>query len=284
MPKKLSIVKNYTKDEARALIFSFIHCGEHDKDYLRFKTDDILENQLAAEGYDLSGAIHSLQEDPNKAIAEFENLLHNSTWEIEISPGFIGTLTTNIGGQEFYPTTYQEHGFIRIAYKADFVDACAARDRSIQNSDIGEFYTALAKGISAIEAFINHFMEVHNRFSDSENQLSKKHKKGHFRSLENKLTEIFPKIAPGIVDDRDIGWQTFLELKKMRNQNAAHPKPGEGIKSIYELAEGLNKFRKGIAGLMFMLYRSINYRVPSERIPSIVIRATFYPDVVVIGV
>lgn len=274
MPKKLVLEKFLSEHFARNLVFTFIRHGEHDKDHLRNLPDEDMSKILTSEGYDLEKEISSRRSDPHKAVTYFENLLDGTPWEITVPEGMTVNISTVINGETFFEKTIVEHGFVRQAFKADFLSACEARDRSIERSSFDDFYTALSKGFSSVEAYLNFKLEVHNRFAPEAEKLSEKRKKGGFLSLEEKLLDLFPKMTGNQFSDQDIGWKDLMYLKDLRNNVVIHPKPGAGLTTLEELADGLNKFRSGLAGLMFMLHRGFG-----DRMQSSLIRANWYPTV-----
>lgn len=276
MAKRLKLLQ-LSGYQAKCVAYSIIRNSSFAEPEFRDADDITLELKLRELKYPIDEQIRELQKNHNYGIPNYENLLDESAWEIEASEGLTVRFSEIIGGEEFFPSTHIEHGVVRIAYKADFSDACKARDRSIEGSDIGEFYNALAKFFAAVDGIINYYMEVYNRFAKPDNQLSEKKASGRgFLSLEQKLLDLVPKITGMTFNKEDKGWKEFIELKELRNQSGIHPKPGEGITTLEQLAEGLNKFSSGLAGMMFMLYKYFN-----EPIPAIVCRATWYPEVVV---
>lgn len=276
MAKRLKLLP-LTETGARNVFYSIVRNSNFSGTDLREVDGTQIDKMLTDSNYPTSQQLFELQKNHNYGIVSYENLLDDSGWEIEATEGLTVRFSQIIGGEEFFPTTHVEHGIVRIAYKADFSDACKARDRAIENSDIGEFYNALAKMFAAVDGIINFYVEVHNRFAGPENQLSEKRKGGKgFMSLDEKLLQLVPAITGRSVNVNDSGWKEFEELKALRNKSGIHPKPGEGITSLEQLADGLNKFGTGLGGLMFMLYNFFG-----EPIPPIVCRATFYPQVVV---
>ncbi|XYQ92984.1 hypothetical protein ACTABX_15450 [Pseudomonas syringae] len=276
MPKRLKLLP-LDDYRTQSIFRSLVRNSSFFDDSLRDADISIIEKKLLADGYPLDEQMQKLKENHLYGIVEYENILDDSAWEIEASEGLTVTFSQVIGGQVFHPTVHTEHGIVRIAYKADFYDACKARDRAIENSDIGEFYTVLAKGFAAVDGIINHYLEVYNRFADADNQLSERKPGGRgFLSLEQKILQLVPKMTGGTITETDAGWLQFLELKELRNKSGIHPKPGEGITTIEELADGLNKFAIGLGGLMFVLYKYFG-----DLIPANIIRAHWFPEVVV---
>ena len=171
-----------------------------------------------------------------------------------------------------------EHAIFRISHKADFVSACQSRDRAIEHTSFDEFYTALGKGFSSLEAYMMLRATVFNEKVELADRLSDKRKNGGFVTFEQKLREWLPKMTGTSINfDASSGWDDFKYLRQIRNDVAVHPKPGAGLSTIEQLAEGLNKFRTGIAATMFLLHQSFG-----DQMQSSIIRAIRYPKVRVV--
>lgn len=265
--------------EARELVFYFIRWGDHSEDYLRPLPDDVVEAELTRLGFDFTRQIGELQKNPHRAITWFENLLVGGTWEIEASPGVNITHSFVVDGVEVSKKEIEEHAILRQAHTADFLAACNARDEAIRNRSFDSFYTAIAKGFSSIEAYFALRGHVYNtKCADPNEKLSEKRDKGGFVTLDEKIKDWLP-LMTGIT--LDVGsspaWEDYKFLRNLRNDVAIHPKPGAGLSTIEELADGLNRFRYGVGALMFLLHQAFN-----EPMQSTIIRAMRYPTVRVV--
>ena len=89
-----------------------------------------------------------------------------------------------------------------------------------------------------------------------------------------------PKMSGGgKIDKTDQVWNDFKSLKRVRDDNAIHPKlPGQGI-SYKDFANQINAFRLGIAQLLANLHLLLGLPVPS-----VIINAIYMPDVEVVEV
>jgi hypothetical protein len=281
MAKTLEVDNWLSAKEARMLVFYFIRWGDHSKDYLRQLPDNILEVELKQAGYDLTRQITELQENPHRAISWFENLFVGGTCEIETSPGAKVTHSFLVDGVEVSNKEFEEHAVLRQAHTADFLAACIARDEAIRNRSFDSFYTAIAKGFSSIEAYFTLRTLVYNtKCEDPSKKLSERRRKGGFISLDEKIKEWLP-IMTGITVDvgKSPAWDDYKFLRNIRNDVVIHPKPGAGLSTIEELADGLNCFRYGIGLIMFLLHQAFN-----DTIQSSIIRAMRYPTVRVVRI
>ena len=267
--------------EARELIYYFIRWGEHRYDYLRALPDGAVEADLQHRGYDLTRQISELQSTPHCAIKWFENLLVGGTWEIEASPGATVTHSFLVDGVEISKNEVIEHAVMRQAHTSDFLSACLARDEAIKNRSFDSFYTAISKGFSSIEAYFTLRVHVHNaKCADPSKVLTEKRKRGGFVSLDEKIKDWLP-VMTGVTLDvgKSPAWEDYKFLRNLRNDVAIHPKPGAGLTTINELADGLNRFRYGIGALMFLLHQAFG-----EPMQSSIIRAMRYPTVRVVQI
>ena len=78
------------------------------------------------------------------------------------------------------------------------------------------------------------------------------------------------------LDKGDQRWAHFKQLVGFRDAGV-HPKSGSYGKTFAELAELINMFRKGIAGMHQQLHFLF-----ATRFPAVVINAFYTPDVVVV--
>lgn len=261
--------------QARELIFCFIRWGGHSEDFVRSLSEREIEGYLRETGYDLSGVISELQRHPHRAISRFENLSEGAVFEVEVSGSAKVTVAQRLDGVTINQVNVDQHAVLRVSHRAEFVAACKARDESIKNNSFDEFYTALAKGFSSIEAYLNSRAAVYNANADPANRLAEKRKGGGFITLSEKLRHWLPAMS-GIEINFDLspGWNDFIYLRGLRNDIAIHPKPGAGLVSLDELASGLNRFRMGIAAILFLLHQAFG-----EPMQSSLIRAAKFPDV-----
>ena len=98
--------------------------------------------------------------------------------------------------------------------------------------------------------------------------------------FDDKINLWIPKMAKGKkLDKSGVNWKDFRNLRSIRDNLAIHPKfSGHGI-SYSDLADKINSFRTGIAGLLIQLHILFD-----ERIPGTIIRSAYSPNVEVIKV
>jgi len=273
------ILESYTREQARELVFYFIRWGDHSDDFLRQLPDNLVEACLADQRFPLQAVIKELQTDPHRVITRFENLLTGGTWEIEASPGMKVSHSLMVDGVSVKETNVKGHAILRQAHIADFDSACNARDAAIESLSFDHFYSALSKGISSLEAYLNLRVAVYNANRSAEDQISERKPKGGYMTIDEKIKMWLPLMTGWQIDvGSSAAWSDFQYLKQIRNDVVIHPKPDAGLNTLDELADGINRFRTGIGGLMFTMNQFFG-----ERISRTVIRAMRYPNVKVVS-
>lgn len=271
MPLNLILDDWLSVREAEELLFYFIRWGEHQRHDLRQLPDGIVESILRAEGYPWDRTISDLQESPHRAIAFFENLASGGTWEFTGPPGSVVKHEWVVDGVSLGQTQIEEHGLIRMDYKAQFAAACRARDAAIEKADVDEFFTMLARGFASIESFLIFRAHVYNDGKADEDKLIDGDG-GRFISTEEKFRQWIPKMTGGTLTfGKDSPW---TKLKGIRNNAAIHPKIGTVPDRLDELASGINAFRDAIGSTMFALHQLFG-----REVQSMIIRAMRYPTV-----
>jgi hypothetical protein len=279
MAKMLEADGMRTAEGARQLLFVLIKWGDHKSHKeLRDLSEELVEANLKRDGYDFDGQIAELQKCANRAVSVFENFASNATYVVEGPADSEATFSVRYRGVEVSTTKIKGYGVVRQADLADFEAACIARDSAIRDRSIDAFYTAISKGFSSIEAYIALQVHIYNAQCTDLTKKLIENRKGGFVSLDEKIKKWMPIMSgTGIDIEKSPGWQDYKYLRKLRNDTVIHPKPGSGLTSLDELADGLNRFRSGIAGLSFFLRQAFN-----ENVPSYIIRAAYYPEVHVV--
>ncbi len=96
--------------------------------------------------------------------------------------------------------------------------------------------------------------------------------KRRFRS--RKINEWIPQITGGKLDKSGVNWSHHQELRSIRNEYQAHPKQHLYGIPYSEICRRMNRFRTGIAGLLFDLHIAFNDLVPGQ-----VVQACYMPDI-----
>lgn len=260
------------KKRAIAKIGAHAMFGDHGHTF-RPKSIQEVQQYFLQRGINTNNLIEECR-NPRNPIPYFENLI-GSTWKVSTSgSGSVSLIDSN---GEVIHEMKGSGLFIWSNYKAHFEAASAARDRAVTEDSYSAFQECLSQGFASIEAFFNTQARAWNKqHPDDELVDSVTHKV----SLENKIDEWVHKISGGgKIDKTDQVWNDFKSLKKVRDDNAIHPKlPGQGI-SYKDFANQVNAFRLGIAQLLGNIHRLLGIAVPG-----VIINAIYMPDVKVVKV
>ncbi len=146
-------------------------------------------------------------------------------------------------------------------YWAKFEQAFSDFERAINEANHELLLSAFAKGQAAIENFLNVLP-----IAGIENC-----------SVEGKLEKVWesdPSRGPWSVARSSQPWDSFLELKRIRNKQEIHNKREASGFTYSQIHEHFNLFPKAVAKSLFDLHKLTDQKCP----PSI-IRASYYPNI-----
>jgi hypothetical protein len=200
----------------------------------------------------------------------FENLV-GSSWHV------IGGVTAsliNSAAPNDPDTVVQGPGTISMASYWTHAESCAAaRDRSVAKASYAEIQVAITFGIAALEGYLAHRVAIWNR-EHAEEALHEP--SGARQSFEQRIKAWVPAMTGGRQLDRSKrNWQDYLRLKDVRDNIAIHPKASGHGASYALLVKLLNQLRTGIFGVLVDLHILFG-----ERIPRVIIRGLYTPEVV----
>lgn len=164
---------------------------------------------------------------------------------------------------------------ITSTYRNLYETASENLRRAIENVSYSDLQTAVTSGISSIEAYINYRVEKWNEQNPNDQLIDSRSQKVSF---DDKIDEWIPKMTSGKRLNKSLEiWPNFKRLRGIRDNITVHAKESSYTRSVYEIAEAIDMFKTGVAGLLIQLHDLFN-----EKIPSIIIRDYFSPDVEVI--
>lgn len=200
---------------------------------------------------------------------DLENLLDFNPMSTLSKPGMMG-ITKTINGID-YPIEIPKNAHVvaMVSYEAIFADSYNAFEKSIQETSISDFITAVNKGISSIENSIRDAADGYNLVNEEKLKDDKFHK----ITFDGKIDEWIPIISGKKFDKGDRVWQSYKILNKFRDDKDQHFKGGYGF-NWDEIVELKNLYKFGIAQFLFRLDR-----IFSRRTSSLVIRAQYYPKI-----
>lgn len=267
---KLAYKPKLSRRASQELILLFAKHGNHYHNE-NFTTDASVKKAFQIKGLDFKSLVEKCR-TPQESVPFFENLI-GSTWTV--SGGAKMALVDASGQEEF---SVQGPGkFTESTYWALAEETHKARDRAVSNISYSDLQAAIVHGIASIEAYINHRASNWNKINTDEQLVDSKQNKVSF---DDKIKLWIPKITSGKKLDRgNKNWSDFIKLLLIRDNLAIHPKPlGYGI-SYSDLADKINILRSGIGGLLIDLHMLFQ-----EKIPRVIIRLKYTPDVEVIEV
>lgn len=241
--------------------------GNHFNDF-NLKTDQDVKDAFKRNNLDFNKEAEKCR-NPEYHVPFYENLISsvNHAQGVKVS--------------KFNPVTGKEIKVIEgdgvysdSAYWSAFENGFEAITRAVEKSSNEEFLTGNTKILASIEAFLNEQAELWNQKNPTKPPL--KDSKNEPKSLEYKL-ESWTRIMSGgcKLDKKDIYWSDFKELKRIRDNEDIHFKAGYKSATYKDLAKRINKV-KSLSEILIRLHICLK-----QRIPRLIIRSAFAPDVYV---
>jgi hypothetical protein len=196
----------------------------------------------------------------------FENLI-GPTWRV--SNASLSRINLSTGKTIF--SVEGEGEFISSTYWSLFCEAEDNISKAIKENSFTAFQTAIINGIAALEAYINAKAIEWNETHPNGKKIDINAK----ISFDEKIEQWIPIMGRPMSKNTKF-WSNFKELRKVRDNQTVHPKNIGSGRTIAELAQCINQYRSGIAGLLCLLHFHIG-----ERIPCAIIRRYYSPDAVV---
>lgn len=164
---------------------------------------------------------------------------------------------------------------ITSTYRNLYETASQNLARAVEGVSFSDLQSAVSSGIASIEAYINHRVEKWNSLNSSKQLVDTKNQKVSF---DDKIERWIPAMTGGKGLDKSLrNWPDYKRLRGIRDNVTVHTKESSYTKSVHEIAEAIELFRTGIAGLLFQLHDLFD-----EKIPAIIIRDYFAPDLEII--
>ena len=235
-----------------------------------FGSDNEVKKFFLFNGLDFDEEVEKAREF-NYIISMVENFL-GTVWET------MGTAKVGIGVAETGEVYEKPKGpgtLVWKNYENSFENAVRDFLNAIELLSFPEYCDALANGIAAIEGYINYKAEYWNRVNTI-NRLEDS--RAAPVSFEEKIDNWIPIMNNGKKFEKSNRiWRDFKILRKYRDDYDAHLKKFAYVLEYKEFVEILNMFKTGIARFLFELH--ILFK---ERIPSIIIRYSFTPEIFVV--
>jgi len=238
--------------------------GNHN---FRFRTDAEVKKFFRSRGHDYGLLVENCRDLPERVLF-LENIIGPT---LAISNGLkVSRVDLRTGKEDL---EVQGPGIISIStYWASYETATRHLKQAIKELSYAELQSAIADGIASIEGYINYRAQEWNKGNPDDLLLDSKKQKVTF---DDKIDCWILKMTGGKKLDKSVrNWPDFKILQHIRDNIKIHPKDSGYSISHQELADLINRFRYGISGLLIQLHQ-----LSQERIPSIIIRSYFAPDI-----
>ncbi|MFN7097572.1 MAG: hypothetical protein ACK4PR_08445 [Gammaproteobacteria bacterium] len=251
--------------QAEKLIYYMVRYSNHSYSKVRNYPDHIIKEWFKLNKYEWRSLLRSTR--MGRLITMVENFAHYD-WFLRASDGVSVTVTAIHEGHEI--AKLKGAGQINLLdYHTKFMQALTTRETAVKKGNIIEVLNSISNGSAAIESYINSKADMWNR----------KHKKIIFQinvtsNLDEKLTNWLILMTGNKINQSDAVWSHFTDLKTLNNKGFKHSETGARAFTFNDMVKILNKFRTGIATLLFKLHMFF-----SEPVPSRIIRAMYLPDV-----
>jgi hypothetical protein len=245
-----------SRKQSEEMIITMTRFGDHVANLLQgfpISTDEEVTEWFEKNGYNYGQIIEECR-NPQISIPLVENL---------------------VGGTFIMSGREESEQIITSTYQDAYEVATRHLEGAIENASFSEIESAIVRGIASIEAFINTMASKWNeRNPNSRLEDSRDNKV----SLDDKIDIWIPRLSGGQAFNKgDKHWQDFKRLRGIRDNLTVHAKQTGHIVKYSEMAELINAFRTGIAGVLIRLHILCRNWIPSE-----VIRGYYTPEVEVV--
>lgn len=266
---RLAPKEKISRRASHEMILLFARHGNHyHRD--RFETDADVKRAFEQNGINYDDHVQKCR-NPNSNVNFFENLAGST---FTVSEGAkMAKVDLQDGDEQFGvegPGMYTESTYWALA------EECAAqRDRAIQDCSYSALQSALVNGVASIEAYVRYRAEGWNRDNPGNPLEDSAQNKVSFQDKVELWIPIM--LDSKRLDRSGRNWAEFRRLQNIRDDVTIHPKAlGYGV-SLEQMASDVNSLRTGIGGLLIDLHMLF-----FERIPRVIIRMKYHPDVEVI--
>jgi hypothetical protein len=148
--------------------------------------------------------------------------------------------------------------------------------RAVADASFLEFESAVVRGLASIEAFLNYRAGIWNERNPDNMLIDSKERKVSF---DAKIDEWIPIMTGEKLNKSDNHWNSFKRLRGIRDNLTIHSKATSHTVTYAELADLINAFRTGIAGILIDLHILCRNWVPAD-----VVRGYYAPEAQVVKI
>lgn len=154
-------------------------------------------------------------------------------------------------------------------YHSRFIKALEERGNAVKKNSYADLLSCITHAIASVELYINSKINLWNQ----NNKQSPLSLESHVK-LDEKLNGQLFTMCGYRMNQLNTVWNHFIDLKNLNNEIFKHNATGSDAASYNKMAQIINKFRTGIAMLLFKLHQLFKEPVPSK-----IIRGVYLPDV-----
>lgn len=249
--------------QAEKLVLSMTKHADHGHQRLRDLSNFQIEQWFKHNNIQWKTLISSTSS--GKPIPFVENLI-GYEWSLEASDN------TSITVYQFGHETAKLIGSGQISildYHTKFVQALEARSAAIKKGNYQDLLSCATHGVASIESYITSKANIWNK-SGKQPIFSIE----RTVNLDEKLNEWLFAMTGYKMNQSGATWNHFMDFRTLNNNIFKHNTTGSHAASYNDMVKLINKFRTGIAEILFRLHEFFK-----EPIPSKIIRGIYLPDV-----
>lgn len=260
---RLSRRRRISRRAAHELIQLMAKQGNHN---FTFSTDASVKNFFKDRGYDYDKLVDTIRDYP-EPVPLIENFMPATAFA---SPGLQVSRVNFLGNEDLHLSG--PGAFTMFGYQSQIEQTFENIEAATKNSSPQHLLTACMNGVASIEGYINYRVEIWNKLHPESSLHDTKQSPVSFNDKIDSWIPIMT--SQKKLDKSGRTWNDFKRLKAIRDDIAVHPKSSGHTFTLEQLAELINCFSAGIAGLLNQLHNLFG-----ERTPSIVIRHIYAPEV-----
>lgn len=255
--------RRISRRAAHELVQLMAKQGNH---HFTFSTDASVKTFFKTRGYDYDVLVENVRNYP-EPVPLVENFMPATGFA---SPGLQVSRVDSHGNEDLH--LEGPGAFTMLGYQSQIEQATENIEAAIRGSSPQHFLTACMNGVASIEGYINYRVEIWNKLHPGNPLCDTKQTPVSFDDKIDRWVPIMT--SQKKLDKSRKTWNDFKRLKAIRDNIAVHPKSSGHTFSLKQLAELINCFASGIAGLLLQLHELFG-----ERSPSIIIRYFYAPEV-----
>jgi hypothetical protein len=253
-------------NQAKNLIYDLARCSDHPYlIHLRHLSNTAIEYWFKQNGVSWKKLVEEVR-FLSKNVPFVENLIG---YEIALE-GAVDNVKCAIYHYGYQVAELSGAGKLNVFdYHAKYLKAFEARETTVKRSDYSDLLNCVTHGIASVESYVTAKANLCNqragRLLFSVDEVS---------NLDDKLNNWLFDMTGYRMNQSGVIWNHFTDLKDLNNKKFKHTSQGAQANSYDVMAKIINKFRTGIARMLFELHKLFKEPVPSK-----IIRGIYLPEV-----